>query len=190
MEMTNNNDIRTHRRLRKAYTALLEKKNYKSITVKELTEYAEMSRAAFYLHFDSIENFSFECSQYLIRKITSQMIFWLSEGRDKLNENCRKRKLLIDENDRELFSYYVKQEIYYSDYSSFGVIAPIYYEFLSERFSVSTEELKNSSKLNFFIRAFSASIMDSIENYDSKRMIKELTYVFMIWDMLFPEYKL
>ncbi len=190
MEKQSNSVFRTHRRLRKAYAELLSRKSYKTISVKELTDHAEMSRAAFYLHFDSIEDFSFETSQYLIRKITSQLIFWLSDGRENLEKNCKKRNLLIDENDRNLFAQYKEQEIYFTGKSSFDIVAPMFFEFVSERFGVSFEECSENWKLIFFIRAFAASIMDSIAGYDGKRMYSELTYVFMIWNKLFPEYKL
>lgn len=190
MDNQSNSILRTQRRLRKAYTVLLENKNYKSISVKELTEYAEMSRAAFYLHFDSIEDFSFECSQYLIRKISSQMVFWLSDGRENIEKNCKKKNLLIDENDRKLFCQYLHQEIYFTGKSSFDVVTSIFYDFVAERFGVSREECRTDSKLNFFIRAYAASIMESVDQYESKRMSKEISYVYTIWEKLFPEYKL
>lgn len=190
MDNSYNDNLRTHRRLRKAYTVLLSRKNYKDISVKELTEYAEMSRAAFYLHFDSIEDFSFECSQYLIKKITSQMIFWLDGGSEAVVESCRKRNLIIDETDRELFGCYLSQEIYFPGKSSFDTIVPMYCEFLNRRFGLTEEECRSNGKLMFFIRAFSASIMDSVADYNSKNMARDMKYVFMIWDQLFPEYKL
>lgn len=190
MENQSNSILRTKRRLRKAYSALLESKNYKSISVRELTDYAEMSRAAFYLHFDSIEDFSFECSQYLIRKITAQMIFWLSDGRENIEKNCKKKNLLIDENDIKLFCQYLHQEIFFTGKSSFDVVAPMFYYFVSERFNVPQDVSRTDSKLNFFIRAYAVSIMDSVAQYDSKRMSKEISYVYTIWDKLFPDYKL
>lgn len=188
--MDYNDSIRAHRRLRKAYTVLLNRKNYKSVSVKELTEYAEMSRAAFYLHFESIEDFSFQCSQYLIKKITSQMLLWLGDGRSNIEKNCKRRNLLLDETDMELFLCYLEQEIYFAGYSSMDTIFPMFCEFLSEKFGISFDECSANSKLRFFIRAFSSTIMESLVKYDSKKMAKELKYVFMIWDKLLPEYKL
>ncbi len=181
---------RTHRRLRKAYTFLISQKSYKEISVKELVDYAEMSRAAFYLHFDSIEDFSFQCSQYLIKKITSQMFRWLDGGKDNAEKNCKKRNLLLDETDRELFCQYVRQEIYFTGYSSMDTIAPMYYDFLQRRFGLTVEECIADMNLCFFIRAFSATIMETLMNYDSKKAARELQYVFMIWDKLLPQYKL
>lgn len=190
MEYKFDDGLRAHRRLMKAYTSLLSSESYKSVSVKKLTDTAEMSRAAFYLHFDSMEDFSYQCSQYLIRKISKQMIHWLSQGPGMIEYTCKKRNLLIDETDRELFRQYVRQEIYFPGYSSFDTLSGMYYEFVAERFSVSVEECKNNSNLNFFIRAFSASIMDSIADYDSKKMCRDMHYVFMIWNKLLPEYQL
>lgn len=190
MDNKYNDENRTHRRLKKAYCQLLSQKNHKLISVKELTDCAEMSRAGFYLHFDSIEDFSYQCSQYLIRKITSQIIFWLSQGKENLEKNCKKQNLLLTQGDRELFCHYVKQEMYFPGKSSFDTLAPMYYEFFAEKFSLSAEQCSKNKEMRFFIRALSASIMDTIVNYDSKKTAREISYVYLIWEKLFPEYKL
>lgn len=182
--------IRTHRRLKKAYAILLANKSYKTITVKELADSAELSRAAFYLHFESIEDFSFQCSQYLIRKLTEQMLLWLGDGRENIEKNCKKRNLLLDEVDRDLFLQFVKQEIYFFGYSSMDTIAPMYYAFMNEKFGIEPECCAKNNELRFFIRAFSATLMESFYDYDSKKMARDLEYVFTIWDRLLPQYRL
>ena len=182
--------IRTHRRLKKAYAMLLAKKSYKTITVKELVDHAEMSRAAFYLHFASIDDFSFQCSQHLIRTLTAQMLLWLGGGRENTEQCCKKKNLLPDEIDRELFVYFLEQEIYFEGYSSMDTIMPMYYDFMKEKFGVEPEDCAKNKSLSFFVRAFSATLMESFYDYDSKKMARELNYVFAIWDKLLPQYKL
>ena len=57
--MNNKSDlrsIRTQKYLRKALFDLVGEKSIRDITVKELTERAEVSRSTFYLYYDSIQN--------------------------------------------------------------------------------------------------------------------------------------
>ena len=57
--MNNKSDlrsIRTQKYLRKALFDLVNEKSVQEITVKELTERAEVSRSTFYLYYDSIQN--------------------------------------------------------------------------------------------------------------------------------------
>ena len=67
--------IRTQKYLRKALFDLVTEKSVQDITVKELTERAEISRSTFYLYYDSIQN--------MIRSISD-------ESSTAYNENARR----------------------------------------------------------------------------------------------------
>ncbi|AYE38836.1 TetR/AcrR family transcriptional regulator [Companilactobacillus zhachilii] len=49
---------KTNQALQAAFRTLASKTSYRNITVKELTETAHINRKTFYLHFDSIDDFS------------------------------------------------------------------------------------------------------------------------------------
>lgn len=187
MSEKSNAVLRTERRLRAAYAELLSEKNYKEVSVKELADRAEMSRAAFYLHFGSLEEFSLYCKKHIIAEVSRQLIFWL-DNRENIDDICKKRNLIISQIDRELFSYYFRQEIYFED-RDFHTVNPYFYDYFREKFT-DVFISGNLAKVDFFIRAFSVTSMDLFDFYNSERAKKELKYVFLIWDKLFPEYPL
>lgn len=187
MEEKSNAVLRTERRLRAAYAELLGEKNYKEVNVKELTDRAEMSRAAFYLHFGSLDEFALYCKRQLIKEITRQLIYWL-DNRENIDEICKKRNLIIAQFDCELFSCYFRQEIYFED-RDFYTVNPYFYDYFRIKFS-ETFITENISKIDFFIRAFSVTSMNLFDSYNSERAKNELKYVFLIWDKLFPDYRL
>lgn len=53
-----------------ALIALLEKKNYEYITVKEICDKAGVHRSTFYLHYETMEDLLSECIAYMGRKIS------------------------------------------------------------------------------------------------------------------------
>lgn len=188
MEEKSNAVLRTEKRLRTAYTQLLCEKNYKDINVKALTASADMSRAAFYLHFADLEDFSLYCKKHLIGEISRQLICFL-DNRNNLDEVCRRSKLTVSETDRELFCMYRKQEIYFIKDRDFVSVNPYFYDFFRQRFSDKFVE-ENLQKLDFFIRAYTVTEMELFEDYSRERAKKEMQYTFMLWDRLFPDYKL
>lgn len=58
--------IRTKRLLRQGLTALLQQKNIKQITVRELTEYVGINRGTFYLHYKDIYDLVEQIEQEII----------------------------------------------------------------------------------------------------------------------------
>lgn len=52
-----------------ALIALLERKNYEYITVKEICEKAGVNRSTFYLHYETIDDLLSECIEYIGKKI-------------------------------------------------------------------------------------------------------------------------
>ena len=188
MEEKSNAILRTEKRLRTAFAQLLEEKSYKEISIKELTETADMSRAAFYLHFADLKEFSLYCKKYLIGEISRQLIYFL-DNRNNLDEVCRRSKLTVSQTDRALFSHYKSQEIYFVKDYDFFTVNPYFYDFFRQRFSDEFVS-ENLNKLEFFIRAFTVTEMDLFENYSKDRAKKEMHYTFLVWDKLFPDCKL
>ncbi len=180
--------LRTERRLRKAFTELLCEKSYSSITVKELADRAEMSRATFYLHFDSIYSFSLYCKKYLIEELSHQLLCFL-DNREKLDEVCKRSNLLISLSDRKLFMQFYLQEIYFSEDMDFLHANPYFIDFFVKRFSeIFVSE--NIIKINFFIRSYTVTLMELFCNYSKERALRELHYTFLVWDKLFPDNKI
>ena len=81
-------DIREKKTLRSITNAFLEirtKKALERITVKELCEKAEISKATFYLHYRDIYDLSDQLQQEVVHKIIS----CVSDPSDMVNDPCR-----------------------------------------------------------------------------------------------------
>lgn len=188
MEEKSNAVLRTEKRLRTAFAQLLCEKSYKDINVKELADYADMSRATFYLHFSSLDEFFRYCKRYLIEVFFRQLIYFL-DNRDNLDEVCKRSNLIVSHTDRELFAQYRCQEIYFVGEYDFNTVNPYFYEYFTRKFSDKFVS-ENTVKIDFFIRAFSVTAMELFDNYSKDRAKREMYYTFLIWDKLFPDYEL
>lgn len=188
MQEKNKASERTKRRLRTAFCQLLNENNYRHISVKDLTDAADMSRAAFYLHFSSMAEFMLYCKNHIIDEFCKQLIFFI-EHKDNLDEVCRKSNLIISGTDRQLFLQYRKQEIYFQEAPDYNAVKPHFVSFFDDRFSEGFSE-KNSLKFDFFVRAYTITFMGIFDEYSREKSVKELGYTFFVWDKLFPDYKL
>lgn len=188
MERKTNAVLRTEKRLRVSLSELLRDKNYKNVSVKELTDNAEMSRAAFYLHFDSMDTFLRYCKKHLMKVLSEQLIAFL-DNRERLEEVCKRSNLVVSTSDRDLFMQYRSQEIYFIKDRDFNTVNAYFYEYFRKRFSDEFVE-KNETKLEFFIRAYTVTAMELFDDYSRDRAKKEMQYTFMVWDKLFPENEL
>lgn len=63
----------TAAKMDEAFLALLEKKDFAYITVKELCAAAGVNRSTFYLHYETLEDLLGECAQYLNDRFLSYM---------------------------------------------------------------------------------------------------------------------
>ena len=77
-----------------ALIALLEKKSYEFITVKEICEKAGVNRSTFYLHYETMEDLLSECIEYVGRKIGEK---YKAESviNKSLISTCPKEELLL-----------------------------------------------------------------------------------------------
>ena len=63
----------TAARMDEAFLALLEKKDFAYITVKEICEAAGVNRSTFYLHYETLSDLLAECTQYMNERFLSYM---------------------------------------------------------------------------------------------------------------------
>ena len=63
----------TAARMDEAFLALLEKKDFAYITVKEICEAAGVNRSTFYLHYETLNDLLAECTQYMNERFLSYM---------------------------------------------------------------------------------------------------------------------
>lgn len=182
------NDSRTKRRLRKAYAEILATKSYENVTVQELVNAAELSRTAFYTYFQGMDEFREELTEYFAEKISMQMSAWLEDGRKNMENGCKKKNLVFDENDRNLFSLYYKQRRNAIDYRKcFTVAKESAIAVISKKAPEFSEIAKNDSGFDFFLRGFCFCTCELLADYSSVQAEKELNFAFEIADSLFPE---
>lgn len=111
--------IKTHNLINETFKSLILKKYYKKITVKEISEIAQINRKTFYLHYDSIEDlwseFQKNIGLNLLNYITKDILN--SEHIINIKEYCKGLNALINE-DFELhmrlictdnYSFFVRQ---------------------------------------------------------------------------------
>lgn len=96
---------RTQRHLREAFCGLIVKKPIEKITIRELTELAEVSRCTFYLHYDSIYE--------LVKSIEEEMLSEYREGVRHIIEGSRDYSSLVE----ELISFSFRHKLENKDYA-------------------------------------------------------------------------
>ncbi|MBE6812176.1 MAG: TetR/AcrR family transcriptional regulator [Ruminococcaceae bacterium] len=185
--MNNSNaDARIFRRLRTAYAQLLQENGIDEITVTELTGQADMSRATFYLHYSNMDEFRNECFRHIVTTALRQCGLWFEAGRDGIEEASKKKNLIMNQNDRDLFRFYMSQEIY----KQYHYISTLYdtrtaMHIFTDTWSDDFID-QNSGKLTVFFTGFIVNSMPDLTNYSSKKLRREMEYIFEIWDYLFP----
>lgn len=100
--MENKNDIRfqkTHKKIQEAFKLLILQKNINNITVKEISEVANINRKTFYLHYNSIEDLLME----LENEIAEQLLHALSKESSlvtsiQISDFCRVMNKMMNEN--------------------------------------------------------------------------------------------
>lgn len=76
-------------RMDEALIALLEKKDFEYITVKEICEKAGVNRSTFYLHYETVNDLLDECVEYTNRKCFEKF----GGKQENFSENIRYRNL-------------------------------------------------------------------------------------------------
>ncbi len=120
---------RTQRHLREALCELMLKKPINKISIRELTEKAEISRCTFYLYFDSIYS--------MVKSIENDMLFDFREGvHTILSENVDSKSLVS-----ELIAFCFQHKYDNLPYSKLLYINSGNQEFIEQYTKVIIEEL-------------------------------------------------
>ena len=61
--------LRTKKNIRQAFLRLLAEKNISQITIKELSDLADINRKTFYMYYSNIEEILFELEDELVQKL-------------------------------------------------------------------------------------------------------------------------
>lgn len=85
----------TAARMDEAFLALIEKKDFAYITVKEICEHAGVNRSTFYLHYETVADLLAESAQYVIDQFVRSMPYDTKEFLEKLGERPLDELFLI-----------------------------------------------------------------------------------------------
>lgn len=191
----NESDVekKVKKRLRHAACQIMEEENcvIYDIKVSDLAQRAGISRATFYNHYDNIDSFRKETFNYIVDIIIKQMFVLLSGGRENLKENCKEKNLVVDQDDRRLIAATnsnVSFELVLENLKS------IYQSFVDNGFrSFFGEEyvLDKASSVDFFLQGCMISLSDFFsQDFEYKKLLKEMNYAFDFFEFLFPDKKL
>lgn len=185
--------VRVKKRLRTATLHILEERgcDIHDINVSDLTNEAGISRATFYNYYDNIDIFFKEVFAYLADLIIKQMIKFLLDGRDALNENCKEKNLIVDQEDRRLISA-VNTSLTFE--ATLNNVSCFYNGFANNGYREFFGEVSDEEKIGhicFFLQGYIIFLFDlfSVE-LDYKNTLKGMNYVFDLYEQLFPESKL
>ncbi len=185
-------DERIKKRLQKAFCVLADERqlsadNIMKITVSLLCEGAVLSRTAFYDHFDSYEGFLADSLHGFAGLVAEQAIAWLDGGEENIEKNCKRSELLVKDYERNMLAVFKRCEYNFTAAED-EITAVRFNSFLSERFGTDFVS-ENRGKLTFFYKAYTIYVRETLCDYHSKKVRKEMSYVFAIWNRLFPECK-
>lgn len=83
--------------MNEALIALLEKKDFEYITVKEICDKAGVNRSTFYLHYETMSDLLEECSQYVLKNFYLQMqntdAFNMANGKNHIEKSVREAQI-------------------------------------------------------------------------------------------------
>lgn len=157
---------KTKRSIKKAFLEIREKKPLEKITVKELSELAEISKATFYLHYKDIYDLSEELSYEVINEIVNG----IEEPENILDSNER----FITELSKAMQSQEKIISILFSGSQS-SIFPDIVGDILKERIYRSMPELRNDKR---FQVVFTFRIYGSI--FAANKHSKEYGHNFVI----------
>lgn len=192
MEKSEANEIlntKTLRRLRKAYCRLIRKTEAEKITVSSLTEEADVSRATFYTYFQNIEEFKDYALRYITALFIKQIGIFLLAGKQEVKEACRRRNLIFNDDDFELFCCLFGNE------KGFGygesVLSFAFKKYVDNLGSYFSEKFikKNHDRLDLFYIGYTAVMREDFLDYHSDKVYRDIMRTFHIWENLFPNGK-
>lgn len=140
-EIISDAKLRTKKRLRIALAELIRKKGSGKISVSDLVEEANLTRATFYSYYDSFESFYEEEFTRAQAAFAEQIVTFLTEGKENARESSKKHNLIITSDERELLSaLLVNRQEEFISIAHLGVMFNAFYEIRFKLFSPETLE--------------------------------------------------
>lgn len=182
-------NTKTHRRLRKAYCRLIRKTGAEKITVSSLTEEADVSRATFYTYFQNIEEFKDYTLRYILALFIKQIGIFLLAGKQEVKEACRRRNLIFNDDDFELFRCLFENERGFGYGES--VLSFAFKKYVDNIGSYFDEKFlkKNHDRLDLFYIGYTAVMRVDFLDYHSDKVYRDVMRTIHIWENLFPKRK-
>lgn len=191
--MKTSNDSRTvektKRSLRKAMTAILSSsKQRERISVKELTQEADVSRATFYLHYNNIEEFYYDTISYLASLFVEQLMVFMQGGIANAKHNSRRHNMLMDDDDRALLAVLAKR--YFNALVYNEELKQVYKKLIDYAIAKNGEEYvkKNYMKVRFFFNGYILTMIDELADYEPDRLCRNLIRSFALWEHIVENY--
>ncbi len=184
--------LRTKRLLKEALLSIIEEKDCKTvyerfdkISVKDICERAEISRATFYQYYDSYDDFIYKLIEEISEKFSKQLMHWLLEGRTGLPESSKRSNLLIDETEREIFYLGVDGNIQIQSVSSVNRKVSENIKILIKGTFLEDLYINSNEDFGFFFRGCFFVCLDLMHNYRSKVGKEKLDTLFDIFECTF-----
>ena len=182
-------NTKTHRRLRKAYCRLIRKNQYDKRSVSSLVEEADISRATFYLYFQSLEEFEADTFKYASALFAEQIVKFLLAGKSKAKETCKRKNLIFTDDDFELFSCICSVTLRF-DFNKkvFDTFFDKHLDYICKYFDKSFIK-KNKDRFNLFYIGYACVMIENFLDYHSSKVYRDILRSAEMWDFLFPEHK-
>ncbi len=175
------------KRLRFALLSLLQNDSAGKITVTKLCDRALLSRAAFYMHYEDIDDFIYKTLLSYCSLMAQQGLDWLFLTGDKRESSFKRKNLLFCEEDRELFGQLSRNGVF-CDIGDEKELFDMFFAGIAEHYGeVFVKD--NNEKLIFFVRSYMIFLQGTICNYEPKKAKAEISYISVIWDRLFSGMK-
>ncbi|MBD5555183.1 MAG: TetR/AcrR family transcriptional regulator [Roseburia sp.] len=166
-------EIKTKRNIKNAFLMLRSKKEIEQITVKEIAEKAEISKATFYLHYKDI----YDLSDTLGIEIVENILKDISDPNNVIDAPA----VFI----RELVTAFIAQrnmiDILFSGSQNYKLIDYISFSIKKLVFELHPEYKENLSfnlQMTYKIKGVYYAFQDNIDKFDTDTLIDELCRLF------------
>lgn len=157
-------------KLMAAYSRLVEKKDEK-ITVITLCEKADVSRASFYIYYNSLDEFVNKVSLYIIDKLFMQSVKIITCRDADLSFVIKKENLFFNEGEIKI----LRNMISGVNYIDFAILAESYYVDRKNDPLFSEEMWKNhKDEIDLFSRGYIPILLVNLINYDEINFKKDM----------------
>lgn len=170
--------------LRKAFVELMKTDDEK-ISVSALCKKGNISRASFYVHYDSIEEFVEKNREYTVNRIFDQMLSTI-DAAGCIDRKYKSYKMILTDTDIGLLSIYIGKHSYqHFAYTANKLIYPKFRKLMIEHWG---EEYftENESTFEFALNGSVAMLCIDLLSYDKETFTKNAHRITAIMKDLFP----